>query len=251
MKLEVLGCFAPSYSLKNKVSCYKFRYKDKTIFLDMGYFMYKEVTLEELQNAEIFISHNHIDHSYGVFQLIRKLQKHHVILKNKIKIYMPRKSKFFNLYKALDFKDCTEVVGIDEDKIINIGNLEFSFCKTVHKGETYAIKVLNKENKKVFVYTSDLAKVTDNLIDFCKGAESVMLEAGHTKNFQPFTLGKYHGYTKTLTKDILKANPKKVYVTHYKAYATEKKIKKFLPKGREDIFSIVKIGDKLDILGGI
>lgn len=248
MKLEVLGCYAPSFSRKKTVSCYRLNLGEKVIYLDMGYYTYKKINDDDLEKMEIFISHNHVDHSYGAFQFMYKLDKHNVKLNNKVKIYMPEKSKFKNLFKAFNARKNVEAYAVTEDLKVDVENLEFSFCKTVHKGETYAIKIKNKENGKVFVYTADLAEVTDKLIDFCKDADCVMIEAGHSVNFQPFTLGKYHGYTKDLTKDILKANPKKVYITHYKGYATEKRIRKFLPKGKEELFTVVKIGDKLDIL---
>lgn len=248
MKLEILGCYAPSFNKNKSVSCYRLKTKYKTIYLDMGYYTYKKIPKEDLDSMQIVISHNHVDHSYGAFQLVYKLDKAKFKIKNKIKIYMPEKSKFKNLFKAINLKENVEVYALDENKKVEIENLEFSFCRTLHKGETYAIKIKNKLNNKIFVYTADLAKVTEKLIDFCKDADIVMLEAGHTVNFQPFTLGKYHGYTKNLTRDILKANPKKVYITHYKTYATENKIKKFLPKEKEDIFTVVKIGDVIDIL---
>lgn len=248
MKLEILGCYAPSFNKNKSVSCYKLKCEDKIIYLDMGYFLYKKIKKADLKNMEIFVSHNHIDHSYGVFQLMYRLDKKKVKLENKIKVYMPEKSKFKNLFKALKVKNNADVHAIEESNKVNVKNLEISFCKTIHKGETYAIKILNKENNKVFVYTADLALVNQKLIDFCKDADVVMIEAGHTVNFQPFTLGRYHGYTKDLTREILKANPKKVYITHYKTYATEEKIKHFLPKGKEDKFQVVKIGDKIDIL---
>lgn len=249
MKLKILGCYAPSWKYKkNKVSCYKLINNDKNIILDMGYYMYKSFTVQDLEKSKVFISHNHVDHSYGLFQLMYKLDKTNTKLNNKIDIYMPEKSKFKNLFKALEVKKNTNVHAINKDLEVQIDNLVFTFCETIHKGESYAIKILNKENNKTFVYTSDIATIDEKLINFCKGADEIMMEAGHSVNFQPFTLGKYHGYTKDLSKEILKTGVDKIYITHYKSYANEEKIRKFLPKEMQNKFYIVKQGEEIDIL---
>ena len=56
----------------------------------------------------------------------------------------------------------------------SIDNCEFSFCETIHKGGSYATKI--KYQNKVFVYVSDIARVSKILVDFVKNSDVVMVD---------------------------------------------------------------------------
>lgn len=230
MKLTVLGCFSPNYEFK-PVSMYKLELKEKIIYLDLGYGNHNKVDMDNLNKSTFVISHNHVDHAYGLVTLLKKLKKNKIKLENKIKIYMPKATRIFGIYSLLSKEtEYFDITFINPDLKINIEDYEITFVRTLHKGESYGIKLTNRETKKVFVYTSDMAKVTDNVISFCKDADIVMMESGHPVFFQPFTLGKYHGYTRHMLADIIKANPKYIYLTHFKTYASDKMFERWYPK---------------------
>ncbi len=246
MKLTVLGCYSPNYEFK-PVSMYKLELDKKIIYLDLGYGNHNKVELENLENSIFIISHNHIDHAYGLVALVKKIKKRKIKLKEKIKIYMPRSAKVIGLYSLLHSQvEYIDIIFTNEDLKIDIENYQITFARTLHKGESYAIKFTNKESKKIFVYTSDLAKVTENIIYFCKNADIIMMESGHPVWFQPFTLGKYHGYTRHLLSDIIKANPKHIYLTHFKTYATDKMFIKWYPETKIKI-ELMRLNNKYEI----
>ena len=230
MKIDVKGCYSPNYELK-PVSMYKLDLNGKNVYLELGYGNSKKVDLESLEGSYIIISHNHIDHAYGLVGLLKRLKKNNIKLKSKIKVYMPKFSENSILYKSLA-KDVEylDITYISESLKFTIGEYAISFVSTLHIGETYGVKFTNTITGKTFVYTSDLAEVTENLVEFSKNADVLLIESGHPVYFQPFTLGKYHGYTRHLLRDIICANPHKIFLTHFKTYASDKRFEKWYPK---------------------
>lgn len=196
MKLEVIGCYSPNIRFK-PTTCYKIRIAKKNLFLDMGYGNLKKTIKYDLNNSVIIISHNHVDHVLGLIQLARYLKKKKIKLNNKIKVYMPKNNKGFNIYKYVKkYDDWFDLEAINKDSKIELNNVEITFCETIHKGETYAIKL--KYGEKVFVYTSDIAKVDKKLQDFIKNANLVLMEGGHPVS-RTFSLGDYHRIYKRFT----------------------------------------------------
>ncbi|MEG0073819.1 MAG: MBL fold metallo-hydrolase [Clostridia bacterium] len=246
MKVKVLGCYSPNYELK-PVSMYEIELENKIIYLDVGYKNAKKIDYNNLEKTEIIISHNHIDHSYGLIGFIKILKKKKIKLVNKINVYIPMKSGFLKIYELVkSYDEFFNAIPVNENLIVHIENIEITFCKTVHKGESYAVKFLDLTKNKSFVYTSDLAKVTNELIDFSKDSSSIMIDSGHPLKFQPFKLGKYHGYTRDLLNEIVKAKPGIIYLTHYKTYAKEEMFKRYFPKDANIKF--VKLNSQYEVI---
>ncbi|MEG0073820.1 MAG: MBL fold metallo-hydrolase [Clostridia bacterium] len=242
--LEVLGCYAPNLKFK-PVSMYKVNLEYATdIFLDMGYGNLNKLNLNNLSGINIIISHNHIDHNLGLLELLIYLKIHKVKLDNRINVYMPFKSNGLNICKLLKKqKTLFKIYEINENKKVEIGGRIISFCKTEHKGESYAIKLFNKKDRSFFVYTSDLAKVTISLIRFCKKADTIIIDGGRPlKN--KFSLGNYHGHTEKILKDIICAKPAKIIITHMKEYADENLFKSVYPEKNKIPIEIAKLSKK-------
>lgn len=239
MKLKVLGCYSPNFSFKT-VSCYRIELNKKVIYLDLGYLTMRKIKKSDYNNMIIVISHNHIDHAMDLINLALKLKFMKKYLKQKITIYMPSNSKGVNIYRLLKkhFSDVLDIKKISENKVIYVDNAKITFCKTIHKGESYAIKIQNEN--KVFVYTSDLAKVNYELIKFCKKADMLLVEGGHAKkNNTPF--GYYHGYTKEILESINYACAKLVIVTHLETRVNKQEYIKKFPNSKYSKYICVEI----------
>ena len=239
MKLRVLGCYSPNIFLK-AVSCYRLEAENKVIYLDLGYLTMQKINKADYENMIIIISHNHIDHAMDLLRFAVKIKCMKKFLKNKIKIYMPTASKGVNIYEILKkyFSDVIQVIRIYEGKKIFYGNLKITFCKTIHKGESYAIKI--EQGDKVFVYTSDIAKVNYKLIKFCQNADLLLVEGGHAVyNNTPF--GYYHGYTKDILENINIARAKKIIVTHLEPRVSKKEYYKNFPKSTTSEYVCVEL----------
>lgn len=192
-----------------------------------------------LNNAMIIISHNHVDHVLGLVQLARYLKRHNVKLNNKIMVYMPKNNKGYNIYKYIKkYDEWFEVNPIISSTIIELNSVKITFCETIHKGETYAIKL--DYGKKVFTYTSDIAKVDNKLLEFLKGSTTVLMEGGHPVH-KTFSLGEYHGYTRNLLDKVLEAEPLKIFVSHLKGYANDSMYTKYFPLNHITNVQLVKL----------
>lgn len=138
------------------------------------------------------------------------------------------------MYKYVKFfKSVYDVQILTKDTKFNMNECEFSFCNTIHKGGSYATKIKYKNN--TFVYTSDIAKVSNILSDFVKDADVVMVDAGYpTKKLAFFS--EYHGMTEDIMRDLNKCNIKKIFATHLRIfYKLKDYIEKFPPKANIEI----------------
>ncbi len=218
--IEVLGCYSPNIRFR-PVSMYKVFLESKIVYLDMGYGNASKVDLETIDKAIIVISHNHIDHAAGILELALLLRCKKVELKNRINVYLPNSLFYFNLSCILSKKSkYFNFHYIDENTSLQIDNYNITFCSTIHKGESYAIKFVNNTNLHSFAYTSDIAVITKKLIDFCYKVDILLMEGGRPEN--GISLKNYHATTNYLLKNINKARPCKILITHLKVASEER-----------------------------
>ena len=133
------------------------------------------------------------------------------------------------MYKFVKlFKNEYEVSILTKDMKFAIDGCKFSFCETIHKGGSYATKIESKNG--VFIYVSDLAKVSKALSDFVKNANVVMVDSGYPfKKLDSFL--DYHGMTQDIMFDLYECNIKKILATHLRiCYKKESYIQKFPEK---------------------
>ncbi len=222
-KFYVLGNYSPNIRTFGKLnsSCYMLIGFDKTIFLDFGAGVFKKIKYLikrkklELNNILIIISHNHVDHNYSLLDLYFFLKEYNKKNNTNISvdIVMPHRSV---LYDMAQNSDIFNIIVLNENLELKIGEAKFSFCPTIHKGESYATKI--ECGNKVFVYTSDIARYSKRLSDFIQGADTVMVDAGYPrKKFKLFR--NYHGITKEILKETASHNVKKIYATHIRFFS--------------------------------
>ncbi len=236
-KFYVLGNYSPNIRTfgKCKTTCYMLTGLKKLMFLDFGAGIFHEFKciIEEnkvdFSEIIIIISHNHIDHNFSLLELSSYLEKYN--RKNgtnvKVKVVMPKRSIIYSLASKSSVFD---VYILDERLKMNIDGVKFSFCKTIHKGESYATKIEYKD--KVFVYTSDIARYSNKLRDFVKNSNTVLIDAGYpNKRLDSFR--NYHGRTKEVLEETTKLNVKKIYATHLRFFSKYEDYIKCFPNNQD------------------
>ena len=175
----------------------------------------------DLNDIIIIISHNHLDHNFSLILLAIYLFIYNLFHKNNkmVKVVLPNNNfmyKFIRMFKKeFDASILTKYTNF------SIDNCEFSFCETIHKGGSYATKI--KYQNKVFVYVSDIARVSKILVDFVKNSDVVMVDSGYPyKKLDSFL--DYHGMTQDIMYDLYECNIKKILATHIRIVIRKKVI---------------------------
>lgn len=234
-KFYVLGNYSPNIQTfgKRNSTCYLLEGFSKNIFLDFGagvFFKFLKMVRKgkiSLDNIIIIISHNHVDHNFSLLALAFYMMLYNY--KNnksiKINVMLPKKSIVFNIITK--FKNVFNISILDENKSIMIDGAKFTFCRTIHKGKSYATKIEIKDKK--FVYTSDIAKYSDELRAFVFKSDAVLIDSGYPKKkFKMFR--NYHGITKEILKETAKLKVKKIYASHIRFFSKYEDYLKAFPK---------------------
>lgn len=243
-ELYVFGNYSPN--LKGKPgSCYYINGFKMPILLDFGtknYDLVKEkIDLKSINEIIIIISHNHTDHLFGIFKLLNKLVKYD----KKVTVFMPAKGFMYYILKMLYSRN-VDINPLNEKTEFLIDGHKFSFCKTIHKVESYATKIQNNINS--FVYTSDIFSVDDKLKKFCKDSDIVLIDSGIPEKSEKISLKGYHGETKYILNSFFQddLNVKRVYASHLKAKVPEEEYLNIFPKDRD--ITLIKMGNSYEIL---
>lgn len=243
---KVLGNYSPNIRTfgKYKNTCYKLNGFSKKIFLDFGagiFFKFLNIINDEqidMNDIIIIISHNHIDHNLSLLELAIYLyfynKKH--IQKKKVKVILPHRSIIYTFIKSL--KTVFDVETLNDKTTFDVDNCKFSFCKTIHKGESYATKIQSENHS--FVYTSDIARFSNELEEFIRNSDTVLVDAGYPNKIL-HSFRNYHGITSEILKKINQLNVDKILATHIRFFATYRDYIKSIPKDAN--VEIVQIDD--------
>lgn len=243
LTLKVYGNYSPN-TVGLPGSCYLLDGLSRKVIFDLGNGNFKslkkDLSIEEMKKALIILSHNHIDHSWDVI----KLAKYLITKKEKVDIYLPKKSLMFWIITR--FKKAFNIHILNESVKINIDEYEFTFCRTIHKGESYATKLCGKNIS--FVYTSDMARVSNKVKLFCKDADIALIDSGHPCKDELFSLEGYHGKTKDILNQLfgIECNVKKILASHLKANLKREIYLKVFPPNKDII--LVKRGMKYSLI---
>lgn len=217
IKVIPLGIVSPFCTDKNNCPGYLIKYKEHNILLDCGNGITKRLNLpNDLNNLHIFVSHFHIDHfgDLGTLQYASFCLHNLDLLKNKIKIYLPKNDFGFNKKSIIERQESySEYFDIEDNQVIVIDDLKITLKNNnSHTIESYMIKIETKDFK--IVYTSDIGTTNLNeLVNFSKDADLLICECSfilkHNANcpthFTAHDAGK-------LAKD---SNCKKLLLTHF------------------------------------
>ncbi len=179
MNLTVLGCYGPYTPAGGACSGYLLEQEGKYILLDCGNGVLSKlqyhINIDRLE--AVFISHLHSDHISDLFIMRYALQVDMELGKrNKpLKLYAPDEPA--SEFERLPYKDVYAVELLHEGKVVDMASLSFSFMKTVHPIDCYAIKV-ELGAGKTFLFSGDTAYFSE-LIPFAWNTSLFLCEANY------------------------------------------------------------------------
>ncbi|HBT20372.1 MAG TPA: MBL fold metallo-hydrolase [Peptococcaceae bacterium] len=221
MRIQVLGCWAPYPRADQACSGYLLSAGGKNILLDLGHGAFGKLVnvFNYLQLDAVFISHLHMDHCADLSCLrhailgCRRLGK---IDDNwKLPLFIPKEpQQMFEIFS--DYNDVFEITPIDSflsGQNIKMGSAALDFLSVEHPIPTYGIKVLDEEEGKKFVYSSDTAYM-EELVDFAKEADIFLCEASLLERDSQY-IDKGHLTSKLAGKLAEEAQVRKLILTHF------------------------------------
>ena len=177
MKLTVLGNNGPYPSAGGACSGYLIQQGGKKILIDCGNGvlsnLQKVTSFEELD--AIILTHLHSDHMsdmmvlrYAIQAKIKKGAMNH-----KIDVFAPSEPQ--EEFKRLDINNAFNLAPISDDLVLKFGDMTITFSPMTHPFKSFAVCV-SSDGKK-FVFSGDTSW-NENIIEFAKDADVVMLDAG-------------------------------------------------------------------------
>ncbi|MGI6669856.1 MAG: MBL fold metallo-hydrolase [Acetivibrionales bacterium] len=193
MKLTILGNNGPFPSAGGACSGYLVRSGSANILVDCG-----NGTLANLQKVigigeldAVILTHLHSDHTSDlhVLRYAVQIKRMRGQFDRLINVYAP--SEPAEEYARFDAGDAFVLEAIEPGRTLLIGDVEISFGQMKHPYLNYAVKM--KCEGRIFVYSGDTSW-TENLVEFAKGADLLMLDAGllekdYTENAAHLTAG--------------------------------------------------------------
>lgn len=177
MKLTILGNNGPFPAPGGACSGYLLTNGSTKVMIDCG-----NGTLANLQKImrfedldAIILTHLHSDHTsdMNVLKYAIQIKRNRGIINKLLKVYAPPEPA--EEFARIDAKDAFVLESISDKTRLVIGDMEISFAEMKHPYKDYAVSV--KCGGKKFVFSGDTSW-TDNLIEFAKGADLLMLDAG-------------------------------------------------------------------------
>jgi ribonuclease BN (tRNA processing enzyme) len=211
MKLTVLGNNGPFPSAGGACSGYLVRSGSANILVDCG-----NGSLANLQMVigigeldAVILTHLHSDHTsdMNVLKYAIQIKRMRGQFDRLINIYAPPEPA--EEYARLDSKDAFILEAITPYRTLPIGNVKISFRQMKHPYMNYAV-AMECEGRK-FVYSGDTSW-TDDLVEFAKGADLLMLDAGLLE--KDYTANAAHLTAAQCGLTAMKAGARKLLLTH-------------------------------------
>lgn len=177
MKLTILGNNGPFPGPGGACSGYLLEDGSTRILLDCGNGvlanLQKVIPLEELD--AVILTHLHNDHvsDMAVFKYAVQIKRNRGTWSRSVPVYAPDgpQADFDRLKDGNIF----EVHEITSAMNLQLGGLELTFREMKHPVKTFAVSVSYGHRR--FVFSGDTAW-TEDIVDFCRGADVVMLDCG-------------------------------------------------------------------------
>lgn len=166
MRLTVLGCSGPWPDPHGACSGYLVNFGNHSLLLDMGSGVFGRLlrcqSPEELDG--ILLSHWHHDHACDLLVYQYYLGQHGA----RPPIYAPEEElPLRNLCLDMNLHSLRDAG--------TLGPFKLSTCPVEHSVPAYAWKV--KAGDKALVYTGDVSKITESLVDFVHDADLLLCDA--------------------------------------------------------------------------
>lgn len=211
-----LGTISPYPKGNRNCPGFLLEYKNEKLLLDCGNGITRLLSFPEvLQNLSVIITHYHKDHfgDIGAIQYASYVYHSLGILKNKVKIYIPKEDYGLNKQSiVLNNESFADYYDITDDTTFSIGDLKITFQDNhSHTIESFMVKIENKEFK--IVYTSDIGiNNMKQLIEFCKNADLIICESSFLKKHN--SNSKTHMTSYDAARLANRSNAKKLILTH-------------------------------------
>lgn len=211
MKLTVLGNNGPFPSAGGACSGYLIRSKSANILVDCG-----NGSLANLQMVigigeldAVILTHLHSDHTSDmhVLKYAVQIKRERRQFDRLINVYAPPEPA--EEYARLDASDAFILKPITPGRTLPIRDVKISFEQMKHPYLNYAV-AMECEGRK-FVYSGDTSW-TENLVEFAKGAELLMLDSGLLE--KDYTVNAAHLTAAQCGLVAMKAGVRKLLLTH-------------------------------------
>lgn len=177
MKLTVLGNNGPFPGAGGACSGYLIEEGATRLLVDCGSGVL--ANLQKLMGIEmldaVILTHLHSDHFADmlVLRYAVQIKRKRGQMDKYVRVYAPSEPASERL--GLEAKDAFELGTIDEATVLAFNGLKVSFREMRHPVKTFAVAFEN--GTKRFVFSGDTSW-TESIIDFCRGADVAMLDAG-------------------------------------------------------------------------
>jgi len=211
MTITILGNNGPFPKAGGACSGYLLSHAGNNVLIDCGNGvlsnLQKFIRFEELD--AIILTHLHSDHisDMSVLKYALQIKRKRGLTDKLIEVYAPKEPS--GEYERLDVKDAFILRNIEEDTVLDIGDMKFTFSKMVHPFPDFAVRV--ECCGKVFVYSGDTSWC-ESIISFGKGADLMMLDAGLLE--RDYNDGAVHLTAAQCGAVAMKAGAKKLLLTH-------------------------------------
>lgn len=192
MKLTIIGSSGAYPTAISGTTSYLLESDGFHMVIDLGSHTFLDLK-EEVDPFDIdavVTTHYHQDHiaDIGVLQYYRQLAAHEDE-KKILPIYGHDEDAQF---KRWTIPNISEGCVYHEDDVLEIGPFTVRFMRTVHPVPTFALRIVERNTQKVFVFTAD-SGYTETLIPFAKGADLFMADTyflnGHEQHMAHLTAG--------------------------------------------------------------
>jgi len=177
MKLTILGNNGPFPAAGGACSGYLIEEDDTRILIDCGNGvlgnLQKFTPVEGLDG--IILTHLHSDHMADmlVMRYAVQLKRNRGAMKGAVDVFAPPEP--VEEYNRLNVRDAYNINPITGDLILKFGKLQVTFEEMKHPYKCFAVSVENGSRR--FVFSGDTSW-NGNIIEFSRGADVVMLDAG-------------------------------------------------------------------------
>lgn len=213
MKLTVLGNYGPYPKAGCACSGFLLASNGTKILIDCGSGVIGKlqqfIDIEELD--AVILSHLHSDHAGDMLTLGYavdiKTKKH--LMEGPLKVYAPAEPA--EELDRLEQREAFNIVKIQEDEELTIGDVKVTFKAMKHGYLNYAICV--QKSKKKFVYSGDTMP-NEALLEFAKDADLFLCEAGLLERDEK-TMRAMHLTAKEAGEIATKAGASRLLLTHF------------------------------------
>lgn len=213
MKLIVLGNYGPYPKAGGACSGFLLDSGNVKILIDCGSGvvsrLQQHIDIEDL--SLVLLSHLHSDHVSDMLTLGYavdiKMKKGSIA--NPITVYSPAEpeAELNRITKRKAF----EVIKIDENPEVEIGDMRIAFKKMRHGSENFAISI--EKNNRKFVYSGDTMPC-EELVEFAMGADLFLCEAGLLERDEK-SMRAMHLTAKEAGETASKAHVRRLLLTHF------------------------------------